>query len=123
MVDPFAAALEAQFDAPGSAAAVYLDEFTLPAAVRVIRTQPDRDQSFGRVVAVVSDDTFSVRRSQVAQPADGGYIVVGATLSGSDPLGGEWFRIDGPAMLDLEGLTWSFAAKPIEPQARPGVIV
>lgn len=122
MFDPFAAALGAMFRAPGSAAAVYLDEFNLPQAIPVIRSQPNRDQRFGTVMAVVSDDTFSIRRSDVAEPADGSFIVLGATLIGNDPVGGEWFQIDGPAMLDTEGLTWSVVAKPVQPQERPGIV-
>lgn len=122
MFDPFAAALGAMFRAPGSAAAVYLDEYNLPQEIRVIRSQPDRDQRYGQVMAVVSDGTFSIQRSDVAQPADRSFIILGARLIGTDPVGGEWFQINGPAMLDAEGLTWSVAANRVEPEERPGIV-
>ncbi len=121
-MDPFAIGLSAIFAAPGSTAAFYVDDFTLPQPIRVVRSQPNRDQRFGSVMAVVSDDTFSIRRSDVAEPADGSFIVLGAALTGNDPVGGEWFQIDGPAMLDTEGLTWSVVAKPVQPQERPGIV-
>lgn len=109
MADPFAAALAALFNAPGSLAATYTPVGGQSVAIRVIRSQGS-DAGAGRFDRTVSDvNMFDMRRADVAKPARG------ATIAISDPVTGEslGFSINGAPVLDVEGLTWTCPVQPI----------
>lgn len=110
MSDPFQAALEAQFEAPGSAAALYVPATGPLVATRTIRSQPDQSVAFGNGQVVLASNQFEVMRSAVAAPVEGDAI----QLVDADgwPLPGGHFRISAEPMLDLEGLSWTCAAEP-----------
>ncbi|HIV77013.1 MAG TPA: hypothetical protein H9899_05750 [Candidatus Sphingomonas excrementigallinarum] len=101
-MDPFVAALDAQFHAPGSAAAVYDDGVLAARPIRVIRSQPDADPSYGGQRIVQATNSLLFRVSDVPEPIDGATVTVGA----------EALTLHGDAMLDVEGLTWTCGAVP-----------
>ncbi len=109
-MDPFAAALDAQFNAPGSAAAAYQSiSGTAPFPIRVIRAQPDE---LGPRNTVQATNTFDLRRSEVTDPAHGDAVAIGAAIVDGAIVGGEMFELIGTPMLDVEGLTWTIGAEP-----------
>lgn len=97
-MDPFAAALEAQFSAPGSAAAVYT-----PATgggsinVRAIVRQPNTRTYFGTTNGAFLTRIVELQASAVAAPANGDTIII---------IGGEIMQIAGSPYLDVERITW-----------------
>ncbi len=103
-------ALDAQFNAPGSMAAILerLDQPPLP--VRTIRSQPDVTVDFGTSAAIQSTNVFLLRRTEpladgstaAIEPIDGDLIV---TETGS-------FMLTSEILLDTEGLTWTCGAEP-----------
>lgn len=101
-MDPFVAALDAQFHAPGSAAAVYEDGVLVARPIRVIRSQPDADPSYGGQRIVQAANSLSFRVSDVPEPIDGATVTIGT----------EALTLHGDAMLDVEGLTWTCGAVP-----------
>ncbi len=113
MVDPFAAALEAQFNAPGSAAAVYLSSSAMPVPIRVIFGQADQSVSFGGGRIVQASHQLLLLRRQVPDPAEGDTVFVDAALDGYRITGGRQFRFIGDAVGDLEGLMWTVGADPL----------
>ncbi len=100
-MDPFAAALDALFNAPGSAAAVYVPVDGFPTDIRVIRSQPDVNTSFGDSQIIQATNVFEIRRSEVAAPTHGGRLMIGDEI----------FAIQGDGRLDVEGLTWTIGAE------------
>ena len=99
-MDSFAAALEALFNAPGSAAAVYISADRYPLDIRVIRSQPDVEAAYGTTRSIQAANMFEIRKSDVGCPAPGDRLLIGDTV----------YEILGDAMLDVEGLTWSCGA-------------
>lgn len=112
MFDPFAAALDALFNGPGSAAAVYFPTMGPPVPVRVIRSQPDQVSRFGEASIIQATNLFDIRRSDVERPENGAILVVGGSLTDGVVDGGEAFTLHGGAKLDLEGMTWMIGAEP-----------
>ncbi len=110
MTDPFAAALDALFNAPGSAAAAYQSiSGTAPVPIRIIRAQPDE---LGPRNTVQATNTFDLRRSEVAQPVHGDVVAIGGVVIDGEIIGGEPFTLIGTPMLDVEGITWTIGAEP-----------
>lgn len=107
MRDPFAAALDAQFRAPGSAAAVYTGPDGRAVPIRVIRSQPTGEAVAGDFKIVVDTNLALLRRSEVAEPLGGDELAIGAMILAGEIVGGEPFTIAGVPTLDLEGMTWS----------------
>lgn len=101
-MDPFAMALDALFNAPGSMAAVYTPVGGVPTAVRTIRSQPDRIERFADFQIDVRMETFELRRSEVARPAIGGVI----------DIADERFAITVEPQIDVEGMSWVVLAEP-----------
>jgi len=101
-MDPFAAALDALFYAPGSAAAVYIPEHGFPREIRVIRSQPDADAQFGDSQIIQATNLFEIRKSEVDRPAHGARLMIGDDV----------YSIQGDGRLDVEGLTWTVGAEP-----------
>lgn len=66
-------------------------------AVRVIRRQPDEGMTFGPSRALVPTMIVDVRASQVAAPAKGDSVVIGAS---------SW-RVQGAPAIDRERLVWT----------------
>lgn len=106
-MDPFVAALDALYHAPGSAAAVYRPGGGDPVhdPIRIIRSQGDTDVPYGTAAVVAGTDTLSFRKSDVAEPNAGDIIEIGAAH----------FSLIGEARTDVEGLEWTCEAEPIEP--------
>lgn len=94
---------DAQFFAPGSDEASYKPAAgdVLPDPIRVIRSRPDLDTSFGDGGRVIlPTNVFLIRRSEIAQPAKGDMLAIGAAR----------FKLQADAMLDVEGLNWRVGA-------------
>ncbi|MFC3579125.1 head-tail joining protein [Sphingomonas hylomeconis] len=112
-MDPFAAALDALFIAPGSVAAVYAsgDGSAPPTGVRTIRDQRTEEMPIGSGPVPTNLNLLLLRRSEVAVPAAGDRLQVGnfVGVAPGDPL----FEIMGEPWLDTEGLTWSCEMRPI----------
>ncbi|OWK29205.1 head-tail joining protein [Sphingomonas dokdonensis] len=108
MDDPFAAALDALFEMPGSAAAVYQPiAGTPPFPIRVIRAQPDE---LGPRGVIQATNHFDIRRSDVAHPQRGDVVAIGGAIQAGAITGGEMFELIGTPMSDVEGLTWTIGA-------------
>ncbi len=111
-MDPFAAALDAQYHAPGSAAAVYQPIEGPPRDIRVIRSAPDRMTRFGDGQIINASTSIEVRVADVPRPQRGDAIVIGARLVDGVIVGGEAFELFGDPVLDLERLSWACGAEP-----------
>lgn len=101
-------ALDAQFNAPGSMAAVFEPLTGDPIPVRTIRSQPDATASFGAGDIIQASDVFLLRAiepladgtSVAIEPIEGAVIVIEA---GS-------FALSSDIRIDAEGMTWSCGA-------------
>lgn len=104
MADPFAAGLGALFNGPCSAAADFAPGggAPLPGGIRVIRSRPDKLAPFGGGQTVLATNSFEIRVADVAAPAIGDVIIVGA----------ESFAINAEPQLDEGGMTWVCPAEP-----------
>jgi hypothetical protein len=111
-MDPFAAALEAQFHAPGSAAAAYQPVDGPPFMVRVICGRPDLTGGYGETEIIHGSRQLELQRSEVPAPADGDLIAVGGVIVAGSILGGELLRLVGDPISDVEGLSWRIGAEP-----------
>jgi hypothetical protein len=96
-MDPFAAALDVLFYAPGSDEAFYTPRggAERPDPIRVIRGQPDREVGFGGQQVVEGTNVFEIRKSDVADLQRGAIVRIGVVR----------FKLLGEAMTDVEGLS------------------
>lgn len=99
-------ALDAQYHAPGSMAAVYRPGGGAPLAnpIRVIRSQEDQELGFSEAPTVARAYSFLFRRSEVPNPLDGDVIEITAGH----------FRLVGEPRIDVEDMEWTCAAEMIE---------
>lgn len=113
-MDPFARAVDALFNAPGSLAVDYFVESGAYLPVRIILSQPDQQVTAGRTRFVEGSYAVSVRRSEVTKPISGDVIrLLDRTVGrADDQVTG--LKVYGEPRLDAEGLTWSFMASPVE---------
>ncbi|MGO4167858.1 head-tail joining protein [Novosphingobium sp. YAF33] len=95
-MNPFAAALDALFYAPGSAAAVYVSPSGEQSEIRVIERQRIGSEGTVRNRPVSVGKVFDVRVSDVAAPEVGAVFL----------LDGRILVLTLPPELDAEGLTW-----------------
>lgn len=95
-MDPFAAALDALFNAPGSAAAVYVSPSGEQSEIRVIERQRVATEGTVRPRPVSLGKVFDVRVSDVAAPEVGAVFLLGDRI----------LVLTLPPELDAEGLTW-----------------
>ena len=110
-MDPFAAALDAVFTAPGSVAAVYQPiEGSPPFPLRIIRAQPDEMGPRGMVQGT---NVLDLRRADVPGPQHGDIVAIGGEIIDGAITGGEQLEIYGTARLDTEGMTWTVGAEPL----------
>lgn len=113
MRDPFAAAVDALFHAPGSAAAEYFAGDLPARPIRVILGQPDQKSGTGRGRIVKGSIAIDIRRSDVLKPVHGDVVALSSTDVGRGEDGGATvLRLHGEPMLDTEGLTWTCGAVP-----------
>lgn len=112
-MDPWAAALDSMFMAPGSAAAVYQPVEGVPRHIRVIRSAPDRTTGFGDGQIINTSTALELRASDVPTPQRGDMIIIGGTLADGVITGGEIFELFGDPILDLERLGWTCGAEPV----------
>jgi hypothetical protein len=112
-MDPFAAALDALFYAPGSAAAVYVPDDDGPRQVRIIRSQPDAVAAFGDGQVILATNLIEVRKSDIEFPSRSAHLVIGGELIDGVVTGGDLFSIGEEPRLDVEGLTWTFGSEPL----------
>lgn len=103
-MDPFVAALDAQFHAPGSAAAVYISQHAAPRSVRVIERQRTGIEGTVRPRPVSLGKVFDIRISEVAEPLVGDVVA----------LNGAMVVLTIPPQIDVEGLTWACDAPLLE---------
>lgn len=104
-MDPFAAALDVLFSAPGSSEAFYTPKggAERPNPIRVIRGQPDKAVSFGEQQVIEGTNVFEIRKSEVAEPVKGSIVRIADVQ----------FKLLGEAMLDVEGMTWTIGGSPV----------
>jgi hypothetical protein len=109
-MDPFASALDALFTGPGSEAADYVSESGVQEGVRIIRSRPTADATFGD--SRIRQDTceIDVRRSEVPKPAPGDRFLIREI----DPVTQAEVLtvciITADPALDVEGMTWTCEA-------------
>ena len=104
-MDPFAAALDVLFFAPGSSEAFYTPKggAERPAPIRVIRGQPDKAVGFGEQQVIEGTNVFEIRKSDVAEPEKGSIVRIGTTR----------FKLLGEPMTDVEGLSTTIGGSPV----------
>jgi hypothetical protein len=104
-MDPFAAALDVLFFAPGSSEAFYTPRggAEQPAPIRVIRGQPDKAVGFGEQQVIEGTNVFEIRKSDVAEPEGGSIVRIGNTR----------FKLLGEPMTDVEGLSTTIGGSPV----------
>jgi len=104
-VDPFAAALDVLFFAPGSSEAFYTPKggAERPTPIRVIRGQPDRSVGFGSQQVIEGTNVFEIRKSDVPEPETGAFIRIGDAR----------YKLLGQPMVDLEGLSNTIGGSPV----------
>lgn len=95
-MNPFAAALDALFLAPGSAAAVYVPPGGQELEIRVIERQRVGTEGTVRPRPVSLGKVFDVRVSDVAAPEVGAVFLIDGRI----------LVLTLPPELDAEGLTW-----------------
>ena len=110
MPDPFATALAVLHSAAGSVAADYMSAGGLSRQINVIWAQGSRDGGARSDRMVVDANMFDIRRVDVLQPARGD------TLTVADPVTAALltFEINGAAILDDEGMTWTCPTQPVD---------
>lgn len=106
MADPFADALVALFNGPGSDGGVYNG---LPDGMRLILESPDRLQSLGEGQVILATHVVLLMRSQVPDPVAGDTIDIVRDGQVAKSL-----ILTGEPMLDAEELTWRMGAEPAE---------
>ena len=109
-MDPFASALDALFTGPGSEAADYVSESGVQEGVRIIRSRPTADATFGDSRIRQDTCTIDVRRFEVPTPVAGDRFLIREV----DPVTKAEVRtvciITGYPALDVEGMTWTCEA-------------
>lgn len=96
-MDPFAAALDALFSAPGSAAAIFAPGDGSPAInVRIIVRQSDTRTYFAKTNDAFATRLIEVRRAEASLPVHGDVFIAGVEI----------FQVAGSPYLDVEGQTW-----------------
>lgn len=111
MLDPFAAALDAQFNAPGSAAADYIVPGGPAVPIRIILSRPDVLNRFDDRRIATQTIIISIRKSDVAAPAVHDLIQMGARSDdGTLAVEAEYRLCDEP-LSDVESLTWECGAE------------
>ncbi|KQO50643.1 head-tail joining protein [Sphingomonas sp. Leaf257] len=118
-MDPFVAALDAQFHAPGSAAAVYVPASGAPYAVRAILGGKDEEQPLGAGVIIVRVTVIQLLRTQVPEPEQGAFAVLGGVIVDGEVVGGDVYELTGEPMIDVERLSWTIGAEPSDASALP----
>lgn len=116
MPDPFAAALDALFDAPGSAAAEFWpgngDEAY---RIRVIRSRGDQTQRFGDGQVIIDGEILDVRISEVPSITRGDRLRIGVIDDDDVFLPVDHLIITGEPLTDVEGITFTVGAQRIAP--------
>lgn len=112
MTDPFASALDALFNAPGSEAAEHKSIYgQITRGVRIIRRRPDRETRFAegdRVEAIMEVD---FRRSQIPEPNEGDTLYIGAVDESGEFRMTEEIVLTGDPLSDSEALTWTMGGE------------
>ncbi|HEX8382446.1 MAG TPA: head-tail adaptor protein [Sphingomonas sp.] len=103
-MDPFEAALDALFHAPGSLAALYVSVSGPASPIRVICRQRVAEIGTVRPIREVSGRLIDIRRSEIPNPQIGDAVL----FSGST------FVVSAPPEIDAEGLTWTCEVPKLE---------
>ena len=111
MSDPFQAALEAMFEAPGSSRVLVETVSGQFFDTRTIRQQPDQRVGFGSTDIVMASNQFMLMRSAVFAPTEGDRLQLLTDDGGIRA--GMMFEVTSEPMLDSEGLTWTADAEPV----------
>lgn len=96
-MDPFAMALDALFEAPGSLSGHYSSPSLGTVPVRVVPRQSRGDVGIVRPRSVVTGAVFDLRTSEVASPLVGDVLVVDGIVR----------QLAFEPQIDAEGLTWA----------------
>lgn len=111
-MDPFASALDALFHGPGSEAADFVSHTDVIGGVRIIRSRPTADATFGDSRIRQDTTTIDVRRSEVPQPVAGDRFLIRDIDPASLAEVLTVCIVAGDPELDVEGLTWTCSAPP-----------
>ncbi|MCG7349789.1 head-tail joining protein [Sphingomonas sp. ACRSK] len=111
-MDPFASALDALFHGPGSEAADFVSEGGVQEGVRIIRSRPTADATFGESRIRQDTTTIDVRRSEVPQPVTGDRFLIREIDPATRAEVLTVCAIAGDPELDVEGMTWTCSAPP-----------
>ncbi|WP_336974178.1 head-tail joining protein [Sphingobium aromaticiconvertens] len=112
MSDPFAAALDAQFHAPGSAAADHDRDSTIT-PIRVILSRPDQIDGYGQGQIVSGTVMIDIRRSDVPAPAPDDVVHVGVRDNDGILTISDSYMLTDEPISDVEAMTWSCGAVPL----------
>jgi hypothetical protein len=115
MSDPFASALDAIFNAPGSEAAEHISIFgQVTPDIRIIRSRPDQMVRFGDGQIVTASNVIEIRKSEVPSPAHDDRLILRQYNDAGDLTGELEFALTGEPVSDVEGMTWTCGAEPVD---------
>lgn len=115
MPDPFAAALDAQFHAPGSVAADYVGADGATSPIRAILSRPDQTDTFAGGQVISRTVIIDIRRTEIADPQPDDMVRVG-TRDESGVLTVEAiYQLTDEPISDVEAMTWSCGAQEMAP--------
>lgn len=116
MPDPFAAALDALFNAPGSAAAEFWPGNGEEAyRIRLIRSRGDQTQRFGDGQVIIDGEILDVRISEVPSITPGDRVRIGAIDDDDVFLPVDHLIVTGEPLTDVESMTLTVGAQTIAP--------
>lgn len=107
-------ALDAIFGEPGSEEAGFVRTGEMARPIRIIRTRPDRSKGYGRITILPKTILVEIQASDVPDPQEGDRIAIGTTIITGEAFDGEWFTLRGEPLGDVEGLSWTCAAEPMQ---------
>lgn len=110
MPSPFAAALDALFYAPGSAAADYVINDQAAQPIRVILSRPSETSGYEGGQIVTDTVTIDIRRSEVALPAACALVRVGTRDDDGVLTVEATYQLSDEPISDVEAMTWTCGA-------------
>lgn len=112
-MDPFQAALDAIFTAPGSLEASYQHATGDFPVIRILLARPDETTTFRGSRIVQATYEISIRKSEIGAPIAGAELtILGQEFPQVSGVITNRLRLTGDPMIDAEGLTWTCGAEP-----------
>ena len=115
MFDPFASALDAIFNAPGSEAAEHISIYGVRTPkVRVIRGRNDQMVRLGESQIITGTHRVEIRKSQVPDLCHGDRLMIGEIGDDGAFVAKEELALTGEPIGDDENLTWTIGAETVD---------